>query len=141
MARDWILVEKQVEAYADAVSVYLAFALDKGANYWSSLCSWHKSLEKMVSTCGDHVFPMVWDYTEANPLSNASGNWLVGIQQITKMIIRLGYGKPGSAQQADAQTQNLTINKVVSTDPPYYDNIPYADISDFFYVWLRRSLQ
>lgn len=129
------------QAYADAVSVYLAFALDKGANYWSSLCSWHISLEKMVSTCGDHVFPMVWDYTEANPFSKASGNWLIGIQQITKMLLRLGFGKIGFSQQADAQTQNLTVNKVVSTDPPYYDNIPYADISDFFYVWLRRSVQ
>jgi len=84
---------------------------------------------------------MVWDYAEANPLSNSSGNILLGIEQAAKMIDALGFGIIGSASQADAAVQSTSTNKVVSTDPPYYDNIGYADLSDFFYVWLRRSLK
>ena len=128
-------------AYADAVAIYLAFALDKGANYWSSLCSWHTGAEKMVSTFGMQILPMVWDYTEANPFSGSSGNWLLGIEQARKMINSLGIGAMSRALQADAQSQEIAVSKVVSTDPPYYDNIGYADLSDFFYVWLRRSLK
>jgi putative DNA methylase len=128
-------------AYADAVGVYLAFAVDKGANYWSSVCSWHTGAEKMVSTFGRQAIPIVWDYTEANPFSNSSGNVMLGIEQASKMIQALGVGVAGSASQADTAKQVTSTNKVVSTDPPYFDNVPYADLSDFFYVWLRRSLK
>ncbi len=130
-----------ITAYADAVAVYLAFAVDKGANYWSSVCAWHNGAEKMVSTFGRQAIPMVWDYTEANPLSDSSGNLLLGIEQAAKMILGLGYGQHGIAAQADAQRQDIAVSKVISTDPPYFDNVPYADLSDFFYVWLRRSLR
>ena len=126
-------------AYAEAVAVYLAFAVDKGANYWSSLCAWHTGAEKLVSTFGRQALPMVWDYTETNPFSKSSGNVLLGVQQAAKMIERLGIGVPGTGSQADAATQSVGHGKVVSTDPPYYDNIGYADLSDFFYLWLRRS--
>ena len=128
-------------AYADAVAVYLAFAVDKGANYWSSICAWSLSTEKMISTFGRQAMPMVWDYCEANPFSDSSGNWDLGIQQAFKMLLALGVGLPGAAAQSDASDQTLTNGRVVSTDPPYYDNIPYADLSDFFYVWLRRSMR
>jgi len=128
-------------AYADAVGLYLGFAVDKGANYWSSLCAWHTGAEKMISTFGRQALPMVWDYTEANPFSDSSGNVLLGIEQAAKMIVVLGVGTTGVAIQEDAAVQSISKNKVVSTDPPYYDNISYADLSDFFYVWLRRSLQ
>lgn len=128
-------------AYAASVSVYLSFAVDKGANYWSSLCAWHTGAEKMVSTFGRQVVPIIWDFTEANPLSDSSGNWLLGVEQARKMILALGDGQHGSAEQADAQSQTIAVSKIVSTDPPYYDNIGYADLSDFFYVWLRRSLK
>ena len=84
---------------------------------------------------------MVFDYAEANPLSSSSGNVLLGVEQASKMIQALGLGLPGSASQADAANQTISANKVVSTDPPYYDNIGYADLSDFFYVWLRRALK
>lgn len=130
-----------VTAYADAVVVYLAFAVDKGANYWSAVCAWHTGAEKMVSTFGRQAIPMVWDYTEANPFSDSSGNVLLGIEQASKMIQALGIGVTGSASQADAANQSTSADKVVSTDPPYFDNVPYADLSDFFYVWLRRSLK
>jgi len=129
------------QAYADAVAVYLAFAVDKGANYWSSLCAWHTGAEKMISTFGRQALPMVWDYTEANPHSGASGNFLLGIEQAGKMIDALGIGADGSGRQADAGAQSLSANRVVSTDPPYYDNIGYADLSDFFYVWMRRTMR
>ncbi|MBI4801910.1 MAG: DUF1156 domain-containing protein [Elusimicrobia bacterium] len=128
-------------AYADAVATYLAFAVDKGTNYWSSLCAWHTGAEKMISTFGRQALPMVWDYTEANPFSDSSGNWSLGIEQGAKMVVGLGFGASGHASQADAQDQSIALQKVVSTDPPYYDNIGYADLSDFFYMWLRRSLQ
>ena len=130
----------EAKAYAEAVGVYVAFAIDKGANYWSSLCAWHQTRDGIVSTFGRQALPMVWDYTEANPLSSSSGNVLLGVEQAAKMIALLGAGTCGLASQEDAATQSTSVDKVVSTDPPYYDNIPYADLSDFFYVWLRRSL-
>ena len=126
-------------AYAEAVAVYLAFAVDKGANYWSTLCAWHQTRPGIVSTFGRQALPMVWDYAEANPFSTSSGNAMVGVRQTAKMIERLGIGVPGTGSQADAATQSVGRSKVISTDPPYYDNIGYADLSDFFYLWLRRS--
>lgn len=128
-------------AYADAVAVYLAFAVDKGANYWSSLCAWHQTRDGIVSTFGRQTVPIVWDYAEANPLSGSSGNVMLGVEQASRMLHALGMGLAGSASQADAASQSTSADKVVSTDPPYYDNIGYADLSDFFYVWLRRSLK
>lgn len=130
---------KEALAYAEAVGMYLAFALDKGCNYWSSLCAWSTSTEKMVSTFGRQALPMVWDYTEANPFSDSSGNWDLGVEQASKMLRGLGFWGQGTVRQADAQHQMFSLDKVVSTDPPYYDNIGYADLSDYFYVWLRRS--
>jgi putative DNA methylase len=126
-------------AYAEAVGVYLAFAVDKGANYWSSVCAWHITRDGIVSTFGRQAIPMVFDYAEANPLSGSSGNILLGIEQAAEMIEALGVGQRGFGSQADAATQAISANKVVSTDPPYFDNVPYADLSDFFYVWLRQS--
>ena len=128
-------------AYAEAVGVYLALAVDKGANYWSTICTWHQSRYGVVSTFGRQAIPMVWDFAEANPLSDSSGNVLLGIEQAAKMLHNLGTGVSGTAMQADAISQTGSVGKIVSTDPPYYDNVPYADLSDFFYVWLRRSLQ
>lgn len=128
-------------AYADAVSVYLAFALDKLANYGSSLCTWHQSREIVVSTFGLPNMKITWDYTEVNPFSDSSGNLNSGIEQAAKsleMSLACGIGK---ARQADATNLQAQPNAyVVSTDPPYYDNVPYADLSDFFYVLLRRTL-
>ncbi len=126
-------------AYAQAVALYLAFAVDKGANYWSTLCAWHQTRPGIVSTFGRQALPMVWDYAEANPFSSSSGNALVGVKQTAKMIEGLGIGLSGAGSQADAATQSVGFDMVISTDPPYYDNIGYADLSDFFYVWLKRS--
>ncbi len=129
-------------AYAEAISVYLAFAIDKGVNYWSSLCAWHKNAEKMMSMFGRQALPMVWDYTEANPFSNSSGNFSLGIDQAAKSLESAPLDVlEGKAYQHDVTTIVLKDQMVVLTDPPYYDNIGYSDLSDLFYVWMRHSLQ
>jgi putative DNA methylase len=128
-------------AYAQAVGVYLAFAVDKCADYWSGICSWHSSGEKMRNTFGRQAIPMVWDYAEANPFCDSSGNWMAMVDWTWKVLETVPARAGGAAAQDDAQSQSVSANKVVSTDPPYYDNIGYADLSDFFYVWLRRTLK
>ncbi len=87
------------------------------------------------------ALPMSWDFAEAPPFGSTSGNWMAGIEWGTKAILGLPTFPAGFSQQSDAARQEITSGKVVSTDPPYYDNVPYADLSDFFYVWLRRSLR
>ena len=127
-------------AYAEAVAVYLAFAVDKGANYWSTICAWHQTRYGIVSTFARQAIPMMWDFAEANPLSSSSGNLVSGAKQAAELVGELGNGPVGRSSQADATVQDLSRGRVISTDPPYYDNIGYADLSDYFYVWLRRSL-
>jgi len=129
------------EGYAEGVGVYLGFAVDKGANYWSSLCSWHSGRDTVTSTFGRQAIPMVWDFAEANPLSDSSGNFLAGINQSAKFIETAPASPAGHVRQADAMVQTISTSKTVSTDPPYYDNIGYADLSDFFYVWIRHSMR
>jgi putative DNA methylase len=128
-------------AYGDALTVYLGFVSDKVSDYWSSICSWHSSGEKMRNTFGRQAIPMVWDYAEANPFCRSSGNWIAMVDWTTKALAHTPGNRQGFAQQQDAATQNISVDKVISTDPPYYDNIGYADLSDFFYVWMRRSLR
>lgn len=128
-------------AYADAIATYMAFAIDKASDYWSSICSWHSGKDLIRNTFGRQAIPMTWDYAETNPFSDSTGNVSSGIEWAIKAIELLPTGTNGFAIQADAQTQTLSQSKVISTDPPYYDNIGYADLSDYFYVWLRRSLR
>jgi putative DNA methylase len=128
-------------AYADAVAVYLAFAVDKGADYWSSICSWHSSGEKMRNTFGRQAIPMVWDYAECCPFSSSTGNWMACVDWVWEAVAFSPKGKSGIGRQLDATAAvNGVVSPVIATDPPYYDNIGYADLSDFFYVWLRRSI-
>jgi putative DNA methylase len=127
-------------AYADAVATFLGLGVGRSANYWSSLTPW--SGDFIVQTFGRQALPMVWDYAEANPLSESTGNWIGAIQWIEKVILTSLPGLSKSyALQDDAHVQSISCGKIVSTDPPYYDNIGYADLSDFFYVWLRYSLR
>jgi putative DNA methylase len=131
-------------AYADAVAVYLAFALDKSSVYWNSLCPWLNQPKNEIvgNSFGRQAIPMVWDYAEANPFSNSGGNIEKQLDYVCKVIISVTtMGFNANVLQDDAATQNISLNKVVSTDPPYYDNIGYADLSDFFYVWMRRALR
>ncbi len=127
-------------AYADAVGVYLGMGIGRSANYWSAMTPWGGDF--IVQTFGRQAIPMVWDHAEANPLSTSTGNWTAALDWIEKVIINaLSASSDGSVTQGDAQTQSISADKLVSTDPPYYDNIGYADLSDFFYIWLRRSLR
>ena len=131
-------------AYAEAVGVYLVFALSKQADLGNSLCRWEPIAQCPRQLFGRQAVPMVWDYAEGNPLGSSSGSWTVFIDGISKAFARafenLGASASGNSHQADAGSQIISLDKIISTDPPYYDNIGYADLSDFFYVWLRRSL-
>jgi putative DNA methylase len=128
-------------AYADAVAVYLALAVDKVADRNSTVCAWASLREHARNTFGRQAIPMVWDFAESNPLSDSSGNYDGGIVSIVAGLASLNPTASGYASQVAAQTQEVAAAKVVSTDPPYYDNIGYADLSDFFYVWIRRALK
>jgi putative DNA methylase len=133
-------------AYAEAVGVYLAFVGSRMGDRHSSLCRWDPNpggySPKIANTFGRQALPMVWDYVEGNPFSLSSGNLLDAVRWVAKVIdLSLTTVVHGDAAHADATRQELSRAKVVSTDPPYYDNVPYADLSDFFYVWLRRSLK
>nr|WP_295075141.1 DUF1156 domain-containing protein [uncultured Roseateles sp.] len=130
-------------AYAEAVGVYLAFALSRTADWGNSLSRWESKAQVPQQLFGRHAIPMVWDFAEANILGSSTGSLDASIQNIYKSFVKSSAGSviPGHALQDDAQTQRVTANRVVSTDPPYYDNIGYADLSDFFYVWLRKCLR
>jgi putative DNA methylase len=128
-------------AYADAIAVYLGCGTGKLSDYNSTICSWISGGQTMRNTFGRQAIPMVWDYAEANVLSESTGGFLSCIDQVRRVVTDLPCKAGGGAAQADAQTQVTSNQKVVSTDPPYYDNIGYADLSDFFYVWMRRSLK
>jgi putative DNA methylase len=131
-------------AYADAVAVYLAFIVEKLTESHTTICTWSASPknELVVSTFRRQALPMTWDFAEANPFADSSGS----INKIGEAVARvvmttLPAANASQALQLDAASQGITQGKVVSTDPPYYNNIGYADLSDFFYVWLRRSLK
>jgi len=126
-------------AYAEAVGVYLGFAVDYAANYWSSLATPAEGFIR--GTFARQALPMTWDYAEAPPFGCTSGNWFGGIEWISKAMELFPVLGSGNTTQADASSQSFSSGKVISTDPPYYDNIGYADLSDFFYVWQRRSLR
>ncbi len=143
-------------AYADAVATYLAFLVSKLAEKGSSLCTWNAgpvssktasgrsaAVATVRSTFGRQALQMSWDFAEVNFFSESTGSIETVLQTLS---VPLQYfptvGLPGLSKQADAvATEGGFPGAVVSTDPPYYDNIEYADLSDFFYVWLRRSLK
>lgn len=128
-------------AYGEAIGVYLAFVVDKLADYHSSICSWHSSKELIRNTFGRQAIPMVWDYAECNIFSTSAGCFDNMLDWVTKSLSFLPANIPSKARQFDAQTDNGLRNIAISTDPPYYDNIGYADLSDFFYVWMRQALK
>ncbi|MCY4572559.1 MAG: hypothetical protein OXF01_07120, partial [Gemmatimonadetes bacterium] len=128
-------------AYAEAVAVYLAFAVSKVVNIGSAIASWMSDRGAFRETFARQAIPMVWDYAEANPFARAGGSLATTLDKGARVIDALPSRGIGSGQQLDAATHSMGIGKLVSTDPPYYDNIGYADLSDFFYVWLRRSLK
>jgi len=128
-------------AYADAVAVYLAFAVDRMAMTGNSLVRWNSVGEKAQHCFGRQAFPMLWDFAEPNFLATATGSIDAAVFYSYDPLNWMQPTASGSCKQEDAATQTISSAKVISTDPPYYDNIGYADLSDFFYVWLRRSLK
>ena len=130
-------------AYADAVGVYLAFAVDRVVDRHSSIATWDSSPSKLQlrNTFARQGIPMTWDFAEGNVFCMSSGTWTPSVEWVSKSIDFLPANVASIASQADASSQVISRHRVISTDPPYYDNIGYADLSDFFYVWLRRSLR
>src|SRR6266700_310456 len=132
------------DEWVEAVSGYLALGLDRLADYSSSVCSWHNSGEKLRNTFGRFALPIVWDFTEVATCSETSGGYFGAIEWIARFIshvLDLVSKPPLPSVIQKSATQNLhTTFDVILTDPPYYDAIPYSDLMDFFYVWLRRTL-
>ena len=128
-------------AYAEAVAVYLALAVDRFADYYSAFGRWQNSNQQLSNLFSRQAIPMVWDYPEANPFSRRGGSFDNLFEWTIQSIPNIGKWDLGNSFQADACTQRTSSFRIFSTDPPYYDNIGYAALSDFFYVWLRRTLR
>ena len=129
-------------AYSDAVLTYLAFAIDKCSDYWSSINTWVSSGEFIKNTFSRQAIPMTWDFAETNPFSDSTGNWMAMVNWTAKALAQLPTNNFGKTAQRDARARIAEIGEcVISTDPPYYDNIGYADLSDYFYVWLRKNVK
>jgi putative DNA methylase len=137
-SRVW--VDSQAEVYAKAVATYLAFAVDRLADYSSTISTWMPDAknEGVAHTFVRQALPIAWDFAEVNPFSESSGNIVNHADGIARVVNGLPATRAGVSRQADAQ--NCSFKHLVATDPPYYDNISYASLADFFYVWLRRSL-
>ena len=128
-------------AYSEAVSVYLSFALSRATNRSATVCVWNTIRETIEQVFARQAIPMTWDYPESNLLSDSTGNWLGNMDWIGKVLKTTpSHATQGYATQQDAAQVNGHA-VTLSTDPPYYDNIGYADLSDFFYIWMRRSLR
>ncbi|MBK8637652.1 MAG: DUF1156 domain-containing protein [Chromatiaceae bacterium] len=128
-------------AYAEAVGVYLGIALSRLTDICNALCRWEVTKTQVRNLFGRQAIPMIWDYAENNVFGKAAGDYTVSLGNMVKALEQVPAQHPGFAKQDYAQSQSVSTDKLVSTDPPYYDNIGYADLSDFFYVWLRRSLR
>lgn len=126
-------------AYADAVVTYLGFIMSKMTNLSSSITTWMNDRGAFRETFARQAIPMAWDFAEANTLSDGGGGWLTFLDKEARAIAATP-GGDGQASQADASTRAYS-GFLLSTDPPYYDNIGYSDLSDYFYVWLRRTLR
>jgi len=126
--------------YADAIAVMLGLAVSRRHDRWTAFSIWHTIGEKLESLVRLSAVPMTWEFAEGNPFSDSTGNFLDGVGLTATALQPLGLGSPGRAWQGDARTQDGPAPVVLSTDPPYYDNVPYADLSDLFYVWQRRAL-
>lgn len=128
-------------AYGEAVGVYLSFGVSRLTDICNALCRWEVSKTQVRNLFGRQAIPMLWDYAENNVFAGAAGDYTTSLGSIIKVLERFNSNIPGVAKQFDAQSDCGLRNIMVSTDPPYYDNIGYADLSDFFYIWLRQSLQ
>ena len=128
-------------AHAEAVGVYLAMAVSKETMFLVTQARWRAGEGKSAPAFGRQALPMVWDFADLNPFAGAGGDFLGIVVAAHKVLLSFPQRDVGTSVQADAMQQELSQDRLVSTDPPYYDNVAYADLSDFSYVWLRRSLR
>lgn len=142
-AHDAGLSASEVEEYAKTVTTFLALAVDRCSDFNNSLCGWTQGNQKVMHLFGKQAIPMTWDFAEANILGDSVGAWSTCSDYVADCIEVIGKsaGRKGTGRQIDAASSwNDVRGLLVSTDPPYYDNIGYAVLSDFFYVWLRRTI-
>ena len=143
-ARDKVVTDvsddRDAEAYADAVATYLGMGVSRTTDILNSLATWSSSRDQTRNLFSRQAIPMAWDFVEGNPFSTASGSLVTAIESMGQALVKLPTGPLAIAQQADASSRSYA-GSLISTDPPYYDNIGYSDLSDFFYVWLRRTLR
>jgi putative DNA methylase len=147
-ARDRVLADGEktangsdIREYADAVAIYLAFAVSRAADYNSTLASWRPKDNAMRSSLAKQGLPMIWDFAEANPFAKSSAGYMDCVKVVAKCLEFLPVHPPGKVAQLDAtKMAEGASGPLICTDPPYYDNIGYADLSDFLYVWLRKCL-
>jgi putative DNA methylase len=128
-------------AYMEAVSLYMAFSVSKATQRNNTLCNWEPTMNRLGGAFGRQAIPMSWDFAETNPLAGAGGDIRGTVESLCEVLDKFVERDAGMVVQCDATRQELSLKQVVSTDPPYYDNIGYADLSDFFYVWLRSMLR
>jgi putative DNA methylase len=136
--------DKGDASYADALTTYCALAVTKAVDLASTICHWQPNPQhlKIAPTFSRHALAISWDFAEGNPFSDSSGNFFRQWELVAEAVARLGSHGDGIVKQLDARSAGSDGMRVLfSTDPPYYDNIPYADLSDFFYIWLRVCLQ
>lgn len=138
-ARSKVVEDGGTSEYADAVATYLGFAVSRLSDIANAFCAWENTKTQVRHLFTKQAIPMVWDYAEAPPFGKAAGSFAVSLGSLAKTIHAAGT-KPAVVTQADAASRSYE-GVLISTDPPYYDNIGYSDLSDFFYVWLRRSLR
>ncbi|MBE7523986.1 MAG: DUF1156 domain-containing protein [Burkholderiales bacterium] len=128
-------------AYAAAGAMFLGIGVSRLADAQNSLCQWGPGMDQTQHLFRRQAVPMVWDYSESSAFSDAAGDLHTTLNTLARVVDQLPSSMSAFSDQADAQNQSISTDKVISTDPPYYDNIGYADLSDYFYVWLRRSMR
>jgi putative DNA methylase len=127
-------------AYGDAIALYLSFLLDQLTNQLSNICGWNNINQQMIITFARQAIPMMWGFAEANPFSNSSGSINNLHQRMINGFKNIPLGNPGKVVLTDTKKGIKAQNIIISTDPPYFDNIGYADLSEFFYVWQKRTI-
>ena len=136
--------ERDAEAYANAVATYLAFAADRLAESCNTLSRWQSTGDKVAGAFSRQTLSMLWDYADVNAFSSSTRNFYDAIEWVAEAlegVQGIGIGVVSQHNAEEVSPTHDKLCKLISTDPPYYDNVPYADLSDFFYVWLRAALR
>ena len=128
-------------AYSEAVSVYLTFVVDKMANFQSEICTWDNRNGNIRAAFTRQAIPMTWVFAEGNPFSSVTGNYNTMLQDVVQSVRNLPYNSSVTVHQGDGTRFEFPENSILFTELPYYDNVGYADLSDYFYVWMRRCLK